>query len=93
MELTFKWKEQKVTTYVSVRSGSRQPCLLGTNVVIPLGLMKCDPDLEGQEIEQNSRTTHLVNLVRVANLRIPGYCAAIRKGKVTNSTYLGKHYI
>ena len=28
VELTFKWKEQKVTTYVSVRSGSRQPCLL-----------------------------------------------------------------
>ena len=93
VELTFKWKEQEVTTQVYIRAeGNKgEPCLLGTNVVIPLGLMKPDPDLEEQEVGQNSSTTHTVNLVSVA--RIPGYCAVIGKGKVTNSTNLGKHVI
>ena len=90
VELTFKWKEQEVTTQVYIRAqGNKgEPCLLGTNVVIPLGLMKPDPDLEEQEVGQNSSTTHTVKQVRV--VRIPGYCAVIGKGKVTDSTYLGK---
>ena len=77
--------------YIRAQGNKGEPCLLGTNVVKPLGLMKPDPDLEEQEVGQNSSTTHMVNLVRVA--RIPGYCAVIGKGKVTDSTYVGKHVI
>ena len=77
VDLTFKWKEQEVTTQVYIRAqGNKgEPCLLGTNMVIPLWLMRPDPDLEKQEVEQNSRTTHTVNLVRI--VRIPEYCAVI----------------
>ena len=93
MELTFKWKEQEVTTqvYIHAQGNKGEPCLLGTYVVIPFGLMKPDPDLEEQEVGQNSSTTHTVNLVRIA--RIPGYYAVIGKGKMINRTHLGKHVI
>ena len=50
-------------------------------MVILLELMKPDPNLEEQEVGQNSSTTHIINLVKVA--RIPGNCAGIGKGKVT----------
>ena len=93
VELIIKWKEQEVTSqvYIWAQGNKGEPCLLGTNVVILLELMKPDPNLEEQEVGQNSSTTHIINLVKVA--RIPGNCAGIGKGKVTNCSYLGKHII
>ena len=53
VELTFTWKDRAVTTPVYIRSelsGGNDCCLLGTNVIVPLGLMV--PDL-GVEEEPN----------------------------------------
>ena len=52
VELIIKWKEQEVTTqvYIQAQGNKGEPCLLGTNVVILLELMKPDPNLEEQEV-------------------------------------------
>ena len=42
VNLTLRWKDKTVTTPVYIRSdqvAKGEPCLLGTNVVMPLGLM------------------------------------------------------
>ena len=93
VELIIKWKEQKVTSqvYIQAQGNKGEPCLLRTNVVILLELMKSDPNLEEQEVGKNSSTAHIINLVKVA--RISGNCAGIGKAKVTNCSYLGKHII
>ena len=54
-------------------------------MVILLELMKPDPNLEEQEVGQNSSTTYIINLVKIA--RVPGNCVGIGKGKVTNCSY------
>lgn len=48
MNLTFRWKDKTVTVpaYIQAECCRGEPCLLGTNVVISLGLMVPDPDLE-----------------------------------------------
>ena len=49
VELELEWQGRSVTTTVHLRSdvGDRgEPCLLGTNVVIPLGLMVPDSGVE-----------------------------------------------
>ena len=55
VELTFKWKEQEITTlvYIWAQGNKGKPCLLGTKVVISLGLMEPDPGLEEKEVGQN----------------------------------------
>ena len=52
VELTFQWKDRVVRTPVYVRSDSMaggEPCLLGTNVVVPLELVRADAGVEERE--------------------------------------------
>ena len=49
VELTFEWGGKSVTSTVFLRSDlgvGGEPCLLGTNMVIPLGLTVLDPGVE-----------------------------------------------
>ena len=86
VELTFRWKGKEVTTptYIRAERSRGEPCLLGTNVVIPLGLMvpylgmeaRGGQDVPGVAAGVGARV-HLVDSVRV-----PARTAVIVKGKI-----------
>ena len=74
VELTFRWKGKEVTTptYIRAECSRGEPCLLGTNVVIPLGMMVPDSGVEargGQDVPGVAAgvgaRVHLVDSVRV----------------------------
>ena len=69
--LSFKWKDKAVTTSVYVRSdqSNGEPCLLGTIVVMPLGLMTPDPDFDVQH--RSSVKDAPVKVRLVSGTRIP----------------------
>ena len=51
VNLTFRWGDKTVTTPVYIRSDQTakgEPCLLGTNVVTPLGLMVPSESVEAR---------------------------------------------
>ena len=78
VELTFEWKGKTVRTTVYILSDlgiSGEPCLLGTNVVIPLGLMT-----PGLGVEPSKPATSLVHLVQ--NAKIPGNSTVYVKAQV-----------
>ena len=83
VSLTFQWHDRVVTTPVHTRSDAvpiAEPCLLGTNVVIPLGLMMLDEGVEsrgGTEVSANSTPVSVTQatVCLVGTQRIPGRCA------------------
>ena len=83
VDLTFSWQGKTVKSPVYVHNdecGSGEPCLLGTKVVIPLGLMTPALGVEpkGQESLQQAACVQLFQGVRV-----PAGCAVMAKVKVS----------
>ena len=89
VELTFAWKDRAVTTPAYIRSeltGSNDSCLLGTNVIVPLGLMEPDQGVEAREgaelIEPATVSEAQVHLVGAA--RIPSRSAVVVTAEIRN---------
>ena len=89
VELTFTWKDRAVTTPAYIRSelsGGNDCCLLGTNVIVPLGLMVPDLGVEArggaEPVEPVTVGEARVQLVGVT--RIPSRCAAVVTAEVSN---------
>ena len=83
VELTFEWGGKSVTSTVFLRSDlgvGGEPCLLGTNVVIPLGLMVPGPGVEPRGGDRSPTVCF------IQPKRVPGGGAVIIKAKLPNST-------
>ena len=85
VDLEFEWQGKSVTTTVYLRSdlGTQgEPCLLGTNVVIPLGLMVPGVGVEprGGDSTVEGRTNPVVQLVQAK--RVPGCSAMFLKARM-----------
>ena len=83
VELTFEWGGKSVTSTVFLRSDlgvGGEPCLLGTNVVILLGLMVPGPGVEPRGGDRSPTVCF------VQPKRVPGGGAVIVKAKLPNST-------
>ena len=93
MDLTFSWQGKTVNSPVYLHSevgGNGEPCLLGTNIVIPLGLMTPAPGVEPKISEDVNQVAH-IQLVR--GVRIPAGCAVMAEVKISgaqleNNTFL-----
>ena len=92
-ELTLIWKGKSITTTVYIRSdpeSSGEPCLLGTNVVIPLGLMTPAPGVvprgetrNFQEPETNPAEIPSRNVVQlVRSQRVPPRSSVVVQAQI-----------
>ena len=79
IELTFRWKDRAVTTPVYIQSdlAAGEPCLLGTNVVGPLELMKKDTGVQERERAPRDVTLKEAAVRLVGVSRVPARCAMI----------------
>ena len=89
VELTFTWKDKAVTTPAYIRSelaGHNDSCLLGTNVIVPLGLMVPDSGVEAREGAVNVQTApaHEATVHLVGATRIPSRSAAVVTAEVSS---------
>ena len=79
VELCFEWNGERVTTVVYLKSElgtGGEPCLLGTNVVIPLGLM-----VPGDGVEtRQAKAKPSVRLVQ--GKRVPSHSAVVVKAQL-----------
>ncbi len=80
VELTFEWQGKSVTSSVYLRSegGTEgETCLLGTNVIVPLGLMVPGQGVEPRtgEVPPGGSTTATIRLVQAK--RVPGRTATL----------------
>ena len=84
VELTFRWKDKVVTTPVFVRSQHcpGETCLLGTNVVVLLGLMVPDPDMEVREGCTGGKRMSTARVCLVEATRVPGRSGVRIRGRV-----------
>jgi len=84
VNLTFRWKDKTVTApaYIRAERCRGEPCLLGTNVVISLGLMVPDPDLEVRGNGFRKERGVSVGVCLVGAVRVPGRSAVCVKGLV-----------
>lgn len=76
VNLEFSYQGQKVTVPVYLRldqGPAGEPCLLGTNVVLPLGLMV--PGLGVQARELGVAEVSVVRLIRAE--RVPSQCGVV----------------
>lgn len=85
VSLVFRWQDRTVTTPVYVRSDiapGAESCLLGTNVVVPLGLMIPGEGVEARGgpipvASPNSGAAVQASVSLVGVWRIPSHCAAV----------------
>ena len=83
VEMTFEWGGKSVTSTVFLRSDlgvGGEPCLLGTNVVIPLGLMVPGPGVEPRGGDRSPTVCF------VQPKRVPGGAAVFIKAKLPDDT-------
>ena len=82
VNLNFRWKDKTVTApaYIRAERCRGEPCLLGTNVVISLGLMIPDPDLEVRGNGFRKERGVSVGVCLVGTVRVPGRSAVCVKG-------------
>ena len=83
VEMTFEWGGKSVMSTVFLRSDfgvGGEPCLLGINVVIPLGLMVPDPGVEPRGGDCSSTVCF------VQPKRVPGGAAVFVKAKLPDDT-------
>ena len=77
VDLEFEWQGNQFTAPVYLKSDQGpkgEPCLLGTNVVIPLGLMVPGPGVRPQEVGAGD-TASTVRLVSAQ--RVPSRCGVV----------------
>ena len=82
VDLEFSYQDKQIITAVYLRSDqgtAGEPCLLGTNVVIPLGLMVPGPGVATKELGLTQVGT--VRLVRAE--RIPSQCGVVMDAQLT----------
>ena len=92
VDLELEWQGKSVTTTVYLRSDlgiQEEPCLLGTNVVIPLGLMVPGVGIEphGGDSMVKGMTSPMVQLVQAK--RVPGCSAIFLKARMDTEILLG----
>ena len=99
-ELTLTWRGRAITTTVYIRSDPRtvgEPCLLGTNVVMPLALMAPAPGVvpRGDDNSQTEPTdTGSSREVRlVQSQRIPPRSSVVVQAQVDRHQSLSKELI
>ena len=103
VNLTFRWEDKTVTTPVYIRSDQAakgEPCLLGTNVVMPLGLMVPSEVMKARGGQSASppvtpltvTTTNSARVCLVGVQRAPSRCATVVTAKlqepVTEETFV-----
>ena len=74
VDLTFSWQGKTVKAPVYIRSDvgrGGEPCLLGTNVVIPLGLMTPAPGVEPRGPEDVECPGQSARIQLVQGVRVP----------------------
>jgi len=84
VNLNFRWKDKTITApaYIRAERYRGEPCLLGTNVVISLGLMVPDPDLEVRGNGFRKQRGVSVGVCLVGAVRVPGRSTVCVKGLV-----------
>ena len=90
VKLTFRWKDNTVTTPLYIRSDQAakgEPCLLGTNVVMPLGLIVPSKGVEARGGYNASPcaappTASSAQVCLVGVQRVPSRCATIVTAKL-----------
>ena len=93
LNLTFRWEDKTVTTPVYIRSDQAakgEHCLLGTNIVMPLGLMVPSEGVEARGGQSASlpvapptvTTTNSARVCLVGVQRVPSRCATVVTAKL-----------
>lgn len=88
VDLTFSWQGKTVRSPVYLRSdvgGSGEPCLLGTNVVIPLGLMTPAPGVEPRGPEGMQWPEQCARIQLVQGVRVPAGCAVMAEVQISGT--------
>ena len=81
VHLEIGWKDRSTTVPVYLADTQGEPCLLGTNAVMPLGLMTPDSGVEatGPELEGSKHGVRLISVTRV-----PSRSSAVLTARVDN---------
>ena len=86
VDMEISWKEKCITVPVHIRSASDpngEPCLLGSNVAIPLGLMVPGEGIEASNLEHQQESNQHGNIVRLVQAtRVPGRSSAVIRAQV-----------
>ena len=84
--MEISWREKSITVPVHIRSASDpdgEPCLLGNNVAIPLGLMIPGEGVEAGNAEHQQESTQQCSTVMLVQaIRVPGRGSAVIKAQV-----------